>query len=599
MAVNPYFTSSAQQYTPKPIEALWRMGAYKQQEKDKIDEENYKLQSLLGSVKAIDAHQPYKKALDEQWYNRLSGIQKKIEVGDKTVKNDLMKANIDWAKNPIRQELEESYRQYNEDQKKKLDLGSKYATWGDPNSNFQGSLPDGTINPYRSKPMLERQDHQKRAQEMMKDVKEWGVKTGNLVPDENGIYHVKKGSEYISDQFIRNLANSKVQDFVGTIEGDDYRRQFNAQTGKPVTGKDVSDYLYHAGANAIHYKTDDDMEYNLDPEWLHKEKKSDGSEYNYLNSSILPQNNRFGLQQTYDVSTGLTKAEINDIYKRNGLLDRNGNLNITSKQNWEKANAEIATYKNKTSEKPFKPDDLTGEQKVVYDKAVEQFGRHPSTFKDANKLVNDYLEWHDKQVAYYSVKDLDHTQQQDQTKQYFGEKGYGGTALTRNFKPMEGDVEAKEYTGTEFYDEYGDPQKYFKTVIGEMGGDNPFYPNAKIVTVTDTEGKPVAKFAMSPAMSTITPDAQMLSQMGQARFNASGRSEIELIDQGVSKKFTVDYEPITKSLDNNPEHYPIVEGHIVRLMDGDKEILKYETNDLKKNPMVEFYRKIQNEELGK
>ncbi len=118
-------------------------------------------------------------------------------------------------------------------------------------------------------------------------------------------------------------------------------------------------------------------------------------------------------------------------------------------------------------------------------------------------------------------------------------------------------------------------------------------------SVNTIDGKPVGQFAMSPAISTITPDAKILSDMGQARFDASGKSEVQLIDNGVPKKFTVEYEPITHKLDNNPEHYPVVEGHIVRLMDGDKEITKYETTDVNENPMRGLFNKIKEVDLGK
>ncbi len=477
MAVNPYFTSSAQQYTPEPIEALWKMGAIGEARRERDYEDEYKLNSLLGSVKAIDEHRQFKKDLDARWYERLSGIHNKIQAGDKSVRYDLMKANIDWAKDPVRQELEESYKQYEDDTKKKVALGAKYGPWGDDNIGFQGATPTGEINPYRSKPIRERQDHHAFAKSMLADVKPSGeaAQWFNLDPNTGNIISAKKGYEGVASDWIKKLSKLKSNDFLSTTQGQDWMAEnqyYNGALGTP------EDYIYRTNADRIFGTSTDGEEMNLGPEWMNKKKT--GDEYNYLNSKLLPQNNRFALQQTYDVSTGLSKKEIDDVYKRHGLLDRNGKLKNYSGRNWEAAQAEIASAKTRVKDKPFDENQLPPDQKDVFSRATKQFGRVVTTLDGANKLLNDYLDWHNSKVARYTIKDYDGTVQKTESDTYFGDKQQGGVAINRNFKPMNGDFDAREYTGQDFYKDYGNPKEYNKTIVGELGDDNPFYPGAKI-----------------------------------------------------------------------------------------------------------------------
>ena len=157
------FNQPISSYVPQPLDFIYKAGLQKQKEYDEGVETSNKLNDLLATVNAIDAHKSYKKALADKYYPQIDEIADRIvNKGDLTAKRDLNKIARQWEHDPIRQELEQSYANYKLYQEDKIKKGEKYAEWNDPTLGFVGE-GEGGPNAFRYTGMGERTDHQKRA----------------------------------------------------------------------------------------------------------------------------------------------------------------------------------------------------------------------------------------------------------------------------------------------------------------------------------------------------------------------------------------------------------------------------------------------------
>ncbi len=258
---------------PLPLDLLYKTGQVKQGEHDKQLEDTYKMEDLMKSVNAIDEHKPFKRQLENKYLGQINDVADQIQKTGTSDPGQIRRIARNWEADPLRQELETSYANRQLEQKKKIELGDKYAPWGDPNAGFQGQDANGNIQPLRFSGLHERQDHQKKAEDMMNGVLASGYDSGWLQKDENGQYHIKQGQEGVTANRIHELASQKAVDFVKTVEGGDFMRQFAYQNGRQPNQQDVSNYLYNAGANQIHLKKTGDQTYQWDPKDIRNANK--------------------------------------------------------------------------------------------------------------------------------------------------------------------------------------------------------------------------------------------------------------------------------------------------------------------------------------
>ncbi len=262
-------------YIPLPLDLMMKSGQMKQGEHDKQLEDTYKMEDLMKSVNAIDEHKPFKRQLENKYLGQINDVADQIQKTGTSDPGQIRRIARNWENDPLRQELETSYANRQLEQKKKIELGDKYAPWGDPNAGFQGIDNSGNIQPLRFSGFHERQDHQKKAEDMMNGLKPSGedAKVFNIDPNTGDILSVKKGYEGIASNWVKKVANLKTKDFINTIEGGDFVRQFTAQNGRQPNQSDVANYLYNAGANQISGKSTNEQELQRAPEYLHKEGK--------------------------------------------------------------------------------------------------------------------------------------------------------------------------------------------------------------------------------------------------------------------------------------------------------------------------------------
>lgn len=281
MASNRYTqlqpTQYQSQYIPLPFQELAQIGQMQQKKADDTLDSAYKLQDLMNSVKSIDQHSPYKKQLHDKYYQKIEDLTNRIvDKGDLTAGRDLNKVAREWMNDPLRQELENSYLNYEVYKKDKIAKGDKYGQWWDPTNKFKGTLNE-QIEPFRYTGMGERQDHQKRAEEMMNNIKASGSDQEyfNIDPNTGNILSIKKGYEGIGQKRVKQLAEQKIGDFLSTKEGEDYAREFmfrNPDKNQVDLLNSISTYLYNAGSNQIFGKSSSGQDFNYAPEYINKQK---------------------------------------------------------------------------------------------------------------------------------------------------------------------------------------------------------------------------------------------------------------------------------------------------------------------------------------
>ena len=266
MPSNRFDTSVQQQYVsqyvPMPFEAIGALGAQTQKAHDAAIDDTYKLKDLMTKVPAIYdpnlglSNIQKKKELDAQFAPKIDELTNKIYQGDPNAIRELEQVKRDFANNPIRQELEESYlnyKTYKEDAAKK---GDAYAIYKDPYRNKALVSETGELQPFRYSGMGEKQDHASEARAQMADIAKMGYDSKNsyLDPTDGNIYTKSSSGKYVKDTRVKELANKKTVDFVSTQKGQDYLQLLKYQNPNATPQElmqGVSNYLFNAGSNQI------------------------------------------------------------------------------------------------------------------------------------------------------------------------------------------------------------------------------------------------------------------------------------------------------------------------------------------------------------
>jgi len=250
------------QYVPMPFEAIGALGAQTQKAHEAAIDDTYKLKDLMTKVPAINdpnlglSNIKKKQELDAQFAPKIDELTNKIYAGDPNAYRELEQVKRDFANNPVRQELEESYlnyKTYKEDAAKK---GDAYAIYKDPYRNKALISETGELQPFRYSGMGEKQDHASEARAQMADIAKMGYDSKNsyLDPNDGNIYTKGKSGKYVKDERVRNLANQKADKFIQTQKGQDYLQLLQYQNPNATPEqlmKGVSDYLFAAGSNQI------------------------------------------------------------------------------------------------------------------------------------------------------------------------------------------------------------------------------------------------------------------------------------------------------------------------------------------------------------
>jgi len=216
-------------------------------------------QDLLNKVNAIDQHSPVKEKLVKDYRNKIESLadQYMKDPGDYNNQLKLNSLVRDWSYDPTRQELEKSFIDYNKDIESitKLKEQNKYGYYNDPMNKFKGLSDKGELNPYRSKGIQSIGDYNKRAIEMMKDIKADGFDINQTYLGKDGnIYRNINGKEELASDKVKDIASMKVDDFLDTEDGQDWLRKitFDYPTAneKQIRGA-AQNLLYNSAVNQI------------------------------------------------------------------------------------------------------------------------------------------------------------------------------------------------------------------------------------------------------------------------------------------------------------------------------------------------------------
>jgi len=310
---NPKGQQYVSQRVPLPLDFIAGMAKDYSDKYNKAKEETYALDDLMSKVNAIDEHSQYKKQLNDQFHPRIEDLASRMAKGIdlNTATSEINKLKRDFQNNELRQELENSYIQKNEYLKERRKLGAEYDFVEDPNYSFKGTK-DGQLESFRFQGMGKIQDHQKRAQEMMKDIASSGYDNNNTYIGKDGnVYRSVNGKEELATAQIWSIAQSKSPDFQSTLEGKNLVKHILHDMPN-ISQKDldnqVTQYLFNAGLQQAHIKTKTGGGFEqFKPRYLAEQEAANNT--------------------TSTQSEGLTNTEVPDLVK-SMQFDSKGNLKI-------------------------------------------------------------------------------------------------------------------------------------------------------------------------------------------------------------------------------------------------------------------------------
>lgn len=308
---------------PLPLDFIAGMAKDYSTEYKKTKDEVYALDDLMSKVNAIDEHSQYKKQLNDQFHPRIEDLASRMAKGVdlNTATAEINKLKRDFQNNELRQELENSYANKSLYQKKRIELGDKYATWQDPNAKFTGSK-DNQLNPFRFQGMGERQDHAEEARKQMADIAKngWDIKNTQLGEDGN-IYTKNSKGEYVKDARVSYLADIKTRSYKQTKQGEDYYKMISEQYPNATPeqlDKEVKRYLYTAGQNQVFQNTGSGNDIDVTGLSLRKYDEAQAAkEFNQLSTTE-------GAQNTTPINNG---GALTILGATPGLFDDDGNVN--------------------------------------------------------------------------------------------------------------------------------------------------------------------------------------------------------------------------------------------------------------------------------
>jgi hypothetical protein len=327
MPSNRFDTSQPQEYVsqhvPLPFEAIAALGEKTQKAHDAAIDDTYKLKDLMTKVPAIYdpnlglSNIQKKKELDAQFAPKIDDLTNKIMAGDVNATRELEQLKRDFANNPVRQELENSYVDYQAYKKDMVDKKDAYAIYKDPYRNKALINEAGELQPFRYSGMGEIQDHASEARDQMKDIAKMGYdsKNSTLNLEDGNIYTKDSHGKYIKDTRVRELANRKAKDFIQTEKGKDFLELIKYQNPNATPQelyKHVSDYLYNAGSNQVF----SDIGGGTDVQTT----SLTGKKYDEKVSANISTTNEQGNPETINVDNILNSWGLNNIFDKDGVI---------------------------------------------------------------------------------------------------------------------------------------------------------------------------------------------------------------------------------------------------------------------------------------
>jgi hypothetical protein len=327
MGLNRFSTVGTSEYTPQhvplPFEEISAIGEKMQKKYDTAIDDTYKLKDLMAQVPAINdpnlglSNVQKKKELDAQYSAKINELTDKIVNGDANAFQELEKVKRDLLNDPTRQELENSYLDYQAYKKDMIDKKDAYAVYKDPYRNKKLINDEGELQAFRYSGMGERQDHSTEARAQMAGVATSGIDSKNsyLDPNDGNIYTKTSKGTYVKNTRIRDLANEKAGDFVKTQKGQDYLELLkyeNPEATSEQLFKGVSDYLFNAGSNQIfsNFGGGSDVQTTGITSKIYDENKE----------LSIQTTNEQGNAESVDVNTVLSSWGLD------GVLDKEGNI---------------------------------------------------------------------------------------------------------------------------------------------------------------------------------------------------------------------------------------------------------------------------------
>jgi hypothetical protein len=373
---NYYNQKYVSNYIPTPLSFIAEAGANKQREYDGAIDLAASIEDEILKVNAIDQHQPFKQKLLKAYTDKVEGLADEIvRTGDASKSRELKRIAQQWRSDPARNELETSYANYGLYQKDKITKGDKYGVWHDPTTSFVGDN-NGHISPFRYTGMGERQDHQKRAEDMMNNIKASGsedYKIFDIDPSTGNILKVKKGYEGVAKERVKQLAINKSNDFLATKEGEDYIREMAHRNPKATPAQLeqlVNTYLFNAGSNQIFSKSEVSKDFNWGPEGMRDQ------------GIVKPISGTMANGNTKYSPTQIGNVVVNDVVKDDGTVDTKKLTENT--MNWGSLlKGMFSPFENTT------PWNATDPKSLSTGKANEEFYSRVNVIAKANGLDKD------------------------------------------------------------------------------------------------------------------------------------------------------------------------------------------------------------------
>ncbi len=590
MPTNRYYQPAGYQhldqpYVPYPTDFLAGVGDKLEKRSKEADEQLYKLQDLAANVNAIPQHEPFKQKLLQDTYSQLEDISNDISNNNiPQAQRKLRKAYFGFQTNKDRGVMENSYNIYN---KQYLPNREAYQKEGkfDPIywnqlDNFKGARETGEINPFNYSGVPAKEDYVENAQSLAagiaSDKKAWeGYKTNSdgtpMVNSLGQLIKTNGSTEELSLDKIRSVAKANVR---GLLEGKGGQYFMDKLAGQSINYRDLND-----NQRSLINQNAEDLLTKLALKQI-TSKTSSGTDLQNLTENQLDMQGGTGRE-----SLNLNSARIPQADKMKINVQREGSQVRIPYTDQEAeaitkglAGAPVAGASTAALSrgKPVREEEaklnFTPEQKATIERAKREFGVAPGNDVQEAELLNKYIDYHNSKLTnpgltLYNVENpKDMKVAQNEQKYFFDAKGQK-TYLNRNFKLVSGDGEEK-LTGSDFSKEYGNDEKYTKTIAGTISPDNAYYPSGKVVNVIDNKtGKQVATYAMSGThQSDNDPVNRTLHEMYQAKYNPTGENKVSLPHgDGTIDTYTVKYEDLSNQLNN--EGLPEVVGHKAILVD--------------------------------
>jgi hypothetical protein len=568
---------------PLPYQELLNTGLMRQQQYEQGEAQQYKLNSLLQSLKADPKAEFAKKIIDEKYNQRLLDLSNRVlDKGDVDYQREINQIASEYTNDPLVQTVNQRYANYSAYQQDRIKNSDKYVDFYDPYLNEGDILTPysqtGQLNKFNYTGMDQRQDYTKRAEELMKGIEESGVTRelyernpdGSIKYDELGQRRkIKQSQVGVLRSKVNQVAAQKSETFLNSAEGRFFLHEISGRGGFDY--RDLNDtqkaqaralaqnYLAKIAENQISSKTvvSEDL---------------DSLREDQLESMNTATNS------TVDLGD-VPLENITEINKFKVKVPSNFTANSNTSRNVTQGLASIGagmygpvlspgTIKTST-EKEKREFKLNSEQQKMFERARTALGETAVSDIDKANIINKYIDKISKQAVDNSYSLLDPKTLKNENQYLFGTGETGGSGVsTRSVKLISGEG-PKDGRGKDLLDEYGNKKKYNINVTGSLRPGNPFFEAGRIAIVTDAEGREVAKYAIS-GTNEEKNNNKIPHEFYKTKYNPLGTNTINLN----GKKFELEFENITDGQTLNDDGTPIKVGERARLKDESGNVLR-------------------------